>query len=181
MALELWSSAEQVRFDAEGLHFREWVAGDARNMVRLFDTEQMDRWTPLPSPFTEVVANEYVVSANHSRRRNGTLQLAVCPSATGPAIAELLIFPSEHPDAVELAYAVGSAHQRQKVATRSVCAALHLARTAGACRALLSIAADNHASRATAAASGFSLTGTPLRERRRKGYLMHLQTWAREL
>ncbi len=181
MALALWSSTEPVRFDAEGLHFREWVAGDARTMVRLFDTEQMDRWTPLPSPFTEVVANQYVVAAGLSRRHNGTLQLAVCPSATDPAIAELLIFPSEHPGAVELAYAVGAAYQRQKVATRSVSTALHLARTAGARRALLSIAADNHASRATAAASRFSLTATPLRERRRKGYLLHMETWAREL
>lgn len=167
-------------FDAEGLHFRSWAEGDVLDMVRLFDTHQMDRWTPLPHPFTEDAANTYVLAAHEARHR-GTLQFAVCATAGGPPMGELLLFPCEHPGAVELAYAVGSDHQRQGIGTRSLKAGLGLARSAGAHRALLSIATDNRASRATALASGFALTNAPLRERRRKGYVLMLETWACDL
>lgn len=149
-------------------------------MVELFNTDQMDRWTPLAFPFTEDVARAYVLAA-HQARRSGVLQFAVCATAGGPALGELLVFPSEQAHAVELAYAVGSDHQRQRIGTRSVRAGLQLAGAAGAQRALLSIATDNEASRATASASGFSLTDAPLRERRRKGYVLQLETWGCEL
>lgn len=168
------------RFGAYDLHFRTWVDGDVDVMVELFNTQQMDRWTPIPSPFTEEVAKAYVVAAREARR-NGTIQFAVCLAESERPLGELLLFQSAHPDAVELAYAVGAARQRQGLGTRTVRAGVELAHAAGAQRALLSIAVDNQGSRATAAASGFTLSAEPLRERRRKGYLLQMETWSRDL
>lgn len=173
-------SQQPESFDAEGLHFRGWTADDVLTLVHLFDTDQMDRWTPLPHPFTEEVARSYVLTAAEARQR-GILQFAVCRDASGPALGELLIFSGDLRDEVELAYAVGVEHQRQAIGTRAVKAGLGIATAVGARRAVLSIAADNHASRATAVAAGFALTPAPQRERRRKGYVLMLETWERHL
>ncbi len=174
--------AEQViAFAADGLHVREWCDDDAHEMSRLFDTEQMNRWTPLPSPFTPEVALAYVEGAHDARRRNGTLHLAVCAGAGGPVLGEVILFPTEVDDTVELAYAVGAEHQRRRVATRAVAAALDLASRAGKRRARLTISVDNAASRGTATAAGFLLTDEPLRRRERKGFVLHMETWERSL
>ena len=59
----------------EGLTFREWQLQDAPRMSYLFNTEQMNRWTPLPLPFTLGEAVGYVERADDLRRRLGSLQL----------------------------------------------------------------------------------------------------------
>lgn len=172
---------EPLSFSAYDLFFREWSESDAEQMTRLFDTDEMNRWTPLPSPFTPDVALAYVARALDARKQNGTLQLAVCSEPGGPALGEVLIFPSEEPDTVELAYAVGADYRGGRVGARAVEAALDLARLTGMRRAVLTIADDNAASQATAAAAGFSKTDAPLRRRERKGFVLHMQTWERLL
>ena len=105
-------------------------------MVALFDTDQMNRWTPLASPFTEEVAREYVEQASQSWRA-GTLQLAISLALDTTPVGEVIIFPAATSEEVELAYAVGAEHQGQRVGTRAVLAALDLARSRGARRAFL--------------------------------------------
>jgi len=93
-------------------------------MVRLFDTDEMNRRTPLPSPFTPDVAAAYVARAQEARDRDGTLQLAIYASPDASPIGEVIVFPSEQPDAVELAYAVSAEHRGRNVGARAVAAAL---------------------------------------------------------
>jgi RimJ/RimL family protein N-acetyltransferase len=168
-------------FSANNLYFREWEDSDLGDMVRLFDTEEMNRWTPLPSPFTAEVASEYVARAKDAKLRNGTLHLAVCAAAGGPPLGEVILFPSEHPDTVEVAYAVGVAHRGEHIGARAVAAVLDLARMVGARRAILTIASDNAASQGTASAARFARTDTPLRRRERKGFVLQMETWERRL
>lgn len=168
-------------FSSHGLHFRAWCLDDAPVMAGLFDTEQMNRWTPLASPFTLEVARDYVAHALGAARSAGVLQFAVLQVPDGPPVGEVLVFPSAAPGEVELAYAIGVQHQRQGIATRAVMAALDVAREAGAHRALLSIAEGNEPSAAVALATGFTMTDDPLRERRRKGFVLQLRTWTRDL
>lgn len=150
-------------------------------MANLFDTDQMNRWTPLASPFTVDVARDYVAHALGAERIGGAIQLAVLLGPHSPPVGEVLVFPSEHPGTVELAYAVGAEYQRRGIATRAVGAALDGARTSGARRALLSIAEGNEGSAGVALAAGFTVTDAPLRERRRKGFVLQLRTWTRDL
>lgn len=165
--------------EAEGLLLREWREDDVPTMVALFDTAEMDRWTPLPSPFDEAVARAYVERAR-AARADGTWQLAITVDG-GAALGEVLLFPTEHEDLCELAYAVGAAHRGRALGSRSVLAVLSLAAEVGYLRARLRIAVDNVPSRRVAEASGFSLTGQPLLRRERKGYVLDLATWERPL
>jgi RimJ/RimL family protein N-acetyltransferase len=148
-------------------------------LVHLFDTEEMNRWTPLPHPFTTEVAVGYVRSAQSGM--GGVVQRAICLTADGPAVGEVLVFPAPERGAVELAYAVGAEHRGQGIGARAVRAALALPALAGQARAVLTIAEDNVASQATARAAGFSKTDAPLRRRERKGFVLMMETWAREL
>ncbi len=170
-----------LSFSANDLYFREWREGDTEHMSRLFDTDEMNRWTPLPSPFTPEVAAEYVARAREAREQDGTLQLAVCDEADGPPLGEVLIFPADEPGSVELAYAVGAEYRGRSIGARSVEAALDLARLAGARRAVLTIANDNVPSQVTASTAGFSKTEAPLRRRERKGFVLQMETWERHL
>lgn len=149
-------------------------------MVAMFDTDQMNRWTPLASPFTEEAAREYVERALEARAA-GTLQLAILLAPGATPVGEVIVFPAGAADEVELAYAVGGEHQGQGVGTRAVLAALELARSRGARRAVLTIAEGNDASAAVARAAGFEKTDAPVQERRRKGFVLHMRNWARAL
>jgi RimJ/RimL family protein N-acetyltransferase len=168
-----------VVVEAQGLVLREWRASDVPTMVALFDTAEMDRWTPLASPFDEAVAQEYVDHA-HAAREGGTVQLAITPDG-GAALGEVLLFPTEHEQVCELAYAVGAAHRGRSLGVRAVLAVLGLARQLGYERARLRVAVDNVASRRVAEAAGFSRTSEPLVRRERKGYVLDLGTWERRL
>ena len=172
---------EPLAFSANDLYFREWREADFEHMAGLFDTDEMNRWTPLPFPFTPEVAAGDVARAHEARERDGTLQLAVCGAADGPPLGEVLLSPSDEPGTVELAYAVGVEYRGRRIGARSVAAALDVARLAGARRAVLTIAHDNGPSQATASAAGFTKTEAPLRRRERKGFVLQMETWERRL
>jgi RimJ/RimL family protein N-acetyltransferase len=147
-------------------------------MVELFNTDEMDRWTPLVHPFDEDAATTYVNNA-HRGLSAGVLQLAVTQNG-GEPLAEVLLFGTEEDETCEFAYAVGCEHRGQALAARSVRAVLPVAREAGYSRGRLRVAVDNVPSQLVAAAAGFTLTDEPLLRRERKGYLLHMATWRRE-
>lgn len=163
----------------DDLVLRPWTLDDVPVMVELFDTAEMDRWTPLAHPFDEAAARAYVEAAV-AGRQHGLLQLAITTDGSTP-LGEVLLFGTDEPSVCELAYAVGAAHRGQALAARSIVGVLPLARTAGYRSARLRIATDNEPSQATAAAAGFALTDELLVRRERKGYVLHLATWRRGL
>jgi RimJ/RimL family protein N-acetyltransferase len=169
-------SGDEVR--DEGLVLRPWTLRDVPRMVKLFDTAEMDRWTPLAHPFDEVAATSYVNDAHQGLSR-GVLQLAVTESG-GEPLGEVLLFGTDEDGTCEFASAVGCKHRGKTLGARSVRAVLPVARAAGYRRARLRVAVDNLPSQRVAAAAGFTLTDEPLQRRERKGYLLHMATWRRE-
>ncbi|MGN6243134.1 MAG: GNAT family N-acetyltransferase [Motilibacteraceae bacterium] len=159
------------------LVLRPWTVADVPAMVELFDTAEMDRWTPLAHPFDEEAARTYVDAA-HAGRAHGLLQLAITTDGAAP-LGEVLLFGTDEPGVCEFAYAVGVEHRGQALAARSMIALMPWARQAGYRSARLRIAVGNEASQATAVAAGFSLTDEPLVRRERKGYVLHMTTWRR--
>lgn len=170
---------EPVVVQGEGLILREWEHRDVAAMVELFDTAEMDRWTPLSHPFDTGVATRYVQRA-HQGKRDGTLQLAITTDGTTP-LGEVLMFAASEPEVCEFAYAVGAAHRGQALATRAIKILLPLARAEGYRTATLTIAGENTASQAVACAAGFRRDETPLQRRERKGYVLYMATWTRSL
>jgi hypothetical protein len=67
----LWPADKPVRALAAGLILREWTYGDATDTVELFDTDEMNRWTPLSSPFDQPEAVKYVEAAHRQRIADG--------------------------------------------------------------------------------------------------------------
>ncbi|MEO8330279.1 MAG: GNAT family N-acetyltransferase, partial [Candidatus Nanopelagicales bacterium] len=176
----LWSPEERVLIHAEGLVLREWTYEDVPVMVGLFDTDEMNQWTPLPSPFNNKVAERYVDAPHQLRAQTGALQLAITEDACTP-LGEVLAFPGSSENSVELAYAVGADHQGRGLARRAILAALALATRAGATEAELVISMDNVCSQRVARATGFHRSQQPLTQRRRKGFLMTIAAWERTL
>lgn len=179
-SLSLWPSTEPVLVRAGSLILREWANEDVPALVELFDTPEMNRRTPLPSPFDVEAARDYVESAHDMRRRLGALQLAVTEDGIA-ALGEVIICPTDVAGRVELAYGVGAAHAGRGLARRAVAVALELARDGGAVAARLHIAIDNPASQRVAEVTGFDRLDEPLVERRRKGQVLHLAVWQRAL
>ncbi|MGI8577623.1 MAG: GNAT family N-acetyltransferase [Nocardioidaceae bacterium] len=178
--LKLWPVADPVQVRAEGLVLREWQPSDIPALIALYDTAEMDRWTPVASPFDVEAARRYLETAHRAREQWGTVQMAITEDGW-TVLGEMLAFPADSPDVVELAYAVAAAHKGRGLATRAVTAVLKLAANAGVTRARLLIAFDNATSRRVAQRTGFSLMDRPLIERRRKGYVLRLETWERLL
>jgi RimJ/RimL family protein N-acetyltransferase len=173
-------SARPFRVEAGGLVLREWAAPDRESMVDLFDDRDVDRWTPLESPFTVESAFAYIARA-HRRRREGFLQLAITEDGDEP-LGEVLLLPAGDPLVCEIGYVVGPRHRSRALAARAVKAVLPVANRSGYREARLSIAVDNHASQRVAVAAGFEpAVQVPVIRVERKGYLLDIAAWTRQL
>ncbi len=173
------SGNEPIIVRGEGFVLREWNVADVPAMVEMFDTDEMDRWTPLAHPFDADVATEYVRQAQQARP-DGTLQLAITRDG-GISLGEVLLFPTDRAGVCEFAFAVGARHRGGRLAARALQALIPTAAAAGYETGRLVVATDNIASQRTAEAAGFTPAAGPLQRRERKGYVHHMATWTRTL
>ncbi|WP_409240576.1 GNAT family N-acetyltransferase [Streptomyces sp. PA5.6] len=168
-----------IRLSGEGILLREWAESDLSALVELYDDPEIDRWTPVPSPFDSTAAGEYLTKAREDRKEGrGKAQLVITTDGEQPR-GEILLFRSEL-DArdVELAYGIGSRHRRQGLASRAVKLTVDYAsRQLGARRVLLRIESGNSPSVAVARATGFELTDDEPITREAKGRQVTLLTW----
>ncbi|WP_432590413.1 GNAT family N-acetyltransferase [Streptomyces sp. HD1123-B1] len=168
-----------IRLSGDGILLREWAESDLPALVELYDDPEIDRWTPVPSPFDSQAAREYLAKAREGRedgRRKA--QLVITTDGEQP-LGEVLLFPCglEARD-VELAYGVGSRYRRQRLASRAVKLMTDYAcRRLGARRVLLRIEAGNSPSVAVARAAGFQLSNDEPITREAKGRQATLLTW----
>lgn len=171
-----------IRLSGDGILLREWAETDLAALVELYDDPEIDRWTPVPSPFDSTAASEYLAKA-HEGREDGRkkAQLAITTDGKQPR-GEVLLFRNEL-DArdVELAYGVGSQHRRQGLASRAVgLAADYAHRQRGVRRVLLRIEPGNCPSVAVARATGFQLTDDEPVTLEVKGRQIRLLTWCHQ-
>jgi RimJ/RimL family protein N-acetyltransferase len=158
-----------------GLILREWGDQDVPTMVELFDEPQVDRWTPLRSPFDPAAARAYLDQARRSRASDQRIQLAITTDGRRP-MGEILLFRTGTSGEAELAYAVGAAHRRQRLTFRAMQLMTRYAYESLAMnRLLLRIAAGNAASAALARACDFHRTDSP--SITREGAQDALLTW----
>ncbi|MFJ5834967.1 GNAT family N-acetyltransferase [Streptomyces sp. NPDC093089] len=171
-----------IRLPGDGILLREWTEADLSALIELYDDPEMDRWTPVPSPFDSTAAGEYLTKA-HEGRENGrrTAQLAITTDGELPRGEALLFRCQLDARDVELAYGVGSRHRRQGLASRSVRLLTDYAgRQLGARRVLLRIDPGNLRSVAVARTTGFRLTDDEPITREAKGRQVTLLTWCHE-
>ena len=171
-------SQDPIWIEGDGVVLREWRTSDLPSLITLYDTREMDRRTPVASPFTELVARDYVAAAHQLREELGSLQLAITTIGE-TAIGEVLAFPSAEDGVVELAYAVAVSHVGQGLGRRAVLALLTTLAATDVVKAQLLIADDNLPSQQVAKGAGFVLTDQPVVERHRKGMIVRLATWDR--
>ncbi|MEV5986175.1 GNAT family N-acetyltransferase [Streptomyces sp. NPDC052051] len=168
-----------IRLSGDGLLLREWAEADLSALVELYDDPEIDRWTPVPSPFDSTAAGAYLAKAHEGRAEGRTkAQLAITTDGERPR-GEVILFRCRL-DArdIELAYGVGSRHRRQGLASRAVKLATDYAyQHLGARRVLLRIEARNSPSMAVARATGFQLTDDEPVTREAKGRRVTLHTW----
>ncbi|GGZ00788.1 GNAT family N-acetyltransferase [Streptomyces poonensis] len=170
-----------IRLEGFGVLLREWRDDDAAALVPVYDDPEIHRWTPVAAPFDTVAARVYIAAARGKRASGRGVQLAITTDGTVP-LGEVLMFRSTT-DArdVELAYGVGPAHRGRGLASASVRLATgYVARHIGPRRVVLRIEAENAASEAVAAATGFALTDDAPVVRRHKERKAVLRTWCHE-
>ncbi|WP_329116958.1 GNAT family N-acetyltransferase [Streptomyces sp. NBC_01465] len=169
-----------VRLSGEGIELREWTEDDLSSLVELYDDPEIDRWTPVPSPFDAEAARAYLAKARAGRDEGrSTVQLAITSDGKLPQ-GEVLLFRSALDGReLELAYGVGRLHRRQGLAARSVALVTeYAAHRLGARRVLLRIESENAPSVAVARAAGFRLTDDEPVAREAKGRQVLLHTWS---
>ncbi|SEH03678.1 Protein N-acetyltransferase, RimJ/RimL family [Nonomuraea solani] len=148
-------------------------------MVELFDDPEMDRWTPLRSPFDVAAATAYLAKARQSRADDRGIQLAITVEDDRPR-GEVLLHRTGNPGEGEIAYGIGRQYRRQGLAKRAVeLMTRHALQDWGMTRVLLRIDPANEGSQAVAAAAGFHLTDDAPVIRQRKEGPFTLLTWER--
>jgi hypothetical protein len=85
----------------EGLVLRPWAEQDVPSMVSMFNTAEMDRWTPLAHPYDEAVAIAYV-AGSRATLAGDLLQFAVTEDS-GEPLGELLLFGTDEARTCEFA------------------------------------------------------------------------------
>ncbi|MFC4060903.1 GNAT family N-acetyltransferase [Planomonospora corallina] len=170
--------APSISLSGQGIRLREWTDADLPAMAGLFDDPQIDRWTPIRSPFTVGDARAYLTRAREGRAAGTRIHLAITGEG-GAAQGEVLLFRAgPHDSDAELGYAIGAPYRRRGLATRAVRLMTGYAYgTLGMGRVLLRIAPGNEASAAVARAAGFHLTGDEPVVRDRAGEPVSLLTW----
>lgn len=162
-----------------GVVLRRWAQDDGPALVSLYDTDEMNRWTPVPHPFDMRVAKAYLhrILSDPSAER---AHLAITEDGRTP-VGEILIFPTSDPVTCEIGYAVDAAHRGRSLAARSVRAVMPLATHSGYRRVQLRIAVGNVASEKVATRLGFHRDETKPAIETRKGFTLAIATWVKEL
>ena len=163
----------------EGLVLRPWLDTDAHALVTLYNTEEMNEWTPVAHPFDLEQARSYLQRAA-ARAAHEMVQRAVTEDGV-TALGEILLFATEVPLVCELGYAVNADSRGRSIAARSVRAMLPVAEELGYVHARLQIVTGNEPSEAVARRTGFSPTANPPILEHRKGRTVALATWTRQI
>jgi RimJ/RimL family protein N-acetyltransferase len=169
-----------LHIEGLGLQLREWSDDDITDLVAIYDDPEIDRWTPVASPFGTEAARAYLAAAEQKRAERRTVQLAITTDGGRP-LGEILLFRGATDERdLELAYGVGAAYRGRGLATRAVRLAMRFARRrVGGRRVVLCIEDGNTASEAVAKATGFVLTDDEPVIREAKGREVVLRIWSR--
>ncbi|WP_369241585.1 GNAT family N-acetyltransferase [Streptomyces sp. R21] len=167
-----------LQLEGFGIRLREWSDDDVADLAALYDDPEIDRWTPVPSPFDVEAARVYLAAARRKRTEGLSVQLVITTDGLRP-LGEVLLFRSAADERdVELAYGVGAPYRGRGLASNAVrLVAEYAARHIGARRTVLCIEEGNAASEAVARATGFVLTGDEPVLRTAKGREVVLRTW----
>jgi RimJ/RimL family protein N-acetyltransferase len=160
------------------LVLREWQDDDISHMVEMFNTPEMERWTPVAHPFDVEAAKDFLRTARQGREW-GLLQLAITEG--GEPLGEVRLFPCDDQAMVEYAYGVGSAHRGRHLASRAVVATFPQARDEGYSVARIRVPIDNVGSAKVAKNAGFTLTDEPLIRHEARGNVYDQATWLRPI
>lgn len=166
---------ERIELSGEGLVLRDWTEADLAAMPELFDHPDVAYWTPIVSPFDEAAARARLGRDRKLRAEGMAFLLAITVDG-GTPLGEVMLRRTA--GGAELGYAVGPAHRGQGLAARAVrVMAAYAFEQLGAEQVFLELEAENSASVAVAAKTGFGLLGKPLIAGEEKGRPYALQTW----
>lgn len=152
---------EPITLTTERLLLRTFAEDDADEVFRLCQDADIQRWTPIPSPYERQHAIDFVGQLVPEGWRTGTMfTFAVVPVAGGPVMASVAVTLRTLSGTWEVGFWLGREYRGRGIMTEAVDA---LARWSfsrlGATRLEWRAEIGNGASRAVAARAGFTVEG----------------------
>ncbi len=168
---------ETVVIEGDGLVLREWRDEDLAAMCKIFDNEEVGRFTPLPAPFGYAEAEAHLAKARERRAAGTHLRLAVTTDGELP-LGEVMV----NLEAGTLGYAIGPGHRGQGLAVRATRLLTAYAHEELRLRELrLQIDEDNTGSCAVARACGYRIVEDEGEWIESKGRRVLLTSWLHEV
>lgn len=169
-------SGEAVVVEGDGLVLREWRDDDVDAMVKIFDNDDVARFTPLPVPFGPAQAEAHLATAREKRAAGTRLRFAVTTDG-GLPLGEVMVNLEDG----TLGYAIGPEHRGRGLAVRATRLLTSFAHGELGLRELrLQIDEDNLASRAVATATGYRLVEDEAEWIESNGRRVLLTSWLHE-
>ncbi|MFI6941691.1 GNAT family N-acetyltransferase [Streptomyces sp. NPDC050418] len=167
---------ETVVIEGEGLVLREWRDEDLAAMCKIFDNEDVARFTPIPVPFGPVEAEAHLAKARERRAAGTHLRLAVTTDGELP-LGEVMV----NLEAGTAGYAIGPEYRGQGLAVRATrLLTTYVHEELGVRGIRLQIDEDNAGSCAVARACGYRLVEDEGEWIESKGRRVLLTSWLHE-
>ncbi|MER7172697.1 GNAT family N-acetyltransferase [Streptomyces mesophilus] len=169
-------SGDAVVVEGDGLVLREWRDDDVDAMVKIFDNDDVARFTPLPVPFGAAQAEAHLATAREKRAAGTRLRFAVTTDG-GLPLGEVMVNLEDG----TLGYAIGPEHRGRGLAVRATRLLTSYAHEELGLRELrLQIDEDNLASRAVATATGYRMVEDEAEWIESDGRRVLLTSWLHE-
>jgi RimJ/RimL family protein N-acetyltransferase len=151
---------DPVTLRDDDLLLRPWLPGDVAAVLEACQDPEIQRWTLVPSPYTEQDAREFVAGSDE-RWVGGTPSFAAVDAATGELLGSIGVSGQSDLGDAEIGYWVAPTARGRGVATRATVRLCRwLFQEQAAVRITWHAVVGNVASRKVAEAAGFVVEGT---------------------
>jgi RimJ/RimL family protein N-acetyltransferase len=151
---------EPVTLRDDDLLLRPWLPEDVPEVFEACQDAEIQRWTLVPSPYTEQDAVEFVAGSDQ-RWAGGAASFAAVDAGTGELLGSVGVVGRSEAGDAEIGYWVAAPARGRGVATRAIVQLCRwLFEEQGAIRISWHSVAGNVASRRVAESAGFVLEGT---------------------
>lgn len=117
-----WSLLRPKRLNAGAVALRGWRASDAPAIAAACSDPEIQRWLPMPSPYTQNHALEYVAAMDEEAATGKGFAMAIVDPSSDRAVGSIGFRMARETGIADVGYWVAPDARRKGVATSALCA-----------------------------------------------------------